>query len=262
MTKLLSDWAALTGRHLRHVVRLRQRLINMTLLPGLFMLSFGVMFSSVISIPNGGYREFIVAGIYAQVMLTAVPGGAMGTVEDLRNGLLDRFRSLPMSGSAVLVGRAVGDTALRSIALIPMAVIGYLIGWRVHTGPLAALFAFGLLILFGFMLSWVGALIGLTSGSAQTAAALTQFLMLPGIFLSNAYLPLGSLPAGLRAVAEWNPLSAPIAAVRQLWGNPTATSSDAFPVRYPVLMTFIWVVAIMSVTAPLAIRKFRTAALR
>jgi len=262
MTKLLSDWAAMIGRHLRHVVRLRQRLINMTLLPAFFMLSFGVMFSSIIAVPNGDYKEFIVAGIFAQVMLTAVPGGAMGTLEDLRNGLVDRFRSLPMSGSAVLVGRAVGDTALRSIALIPMAVVGYLIGWRVHTGPLAALFAFGLLILFGFVLSWVGALIGLASGSAQAAASLTQFLMLPGIFLSNAYLPLGGLPSWLRVVAEWNPLSAPIAAARELWGNPTATSSGSFPMRYPVLMTFVWVIAIMAVAAPLAVRKFRTATVR
>jgi ABC-2 type transport system permease protein len=261
MSKLLSDWAALIGRHLRHVVRLRQRLINMILLPCLFMLSFGVMFSSVISVPGGGYLEFIVAGIFGQVMLTAVPGGAMGTLEDLRNGLVDRFRSLPMSGSAVLVGRAVGDTALRAIALVPMAFVGYLIGWRVHTGPFTALFAFGLLVMFGFVLSWVGAVIALISGSAQMAGSLTQFLMLPGIFLSNAYLPLGSLPVWLRSVAEWNPLSAPIGAVRELWGNPTAASSGAFPVQHPVLMTCIWAVAIMLVTAPLAIRRFRTATL-
>jgi len=259
MTKMLSDWAALIGRHLRHVVRLRQRLINMTLLPSLFMLSFGVMFSHVVSVPGGDYREFIVAGIFAQVMLTAVPGGAMGTLEDLRNGLVDRFRSLPMSGSAVLVGRAVGDTALRSIALVPMALVGVAIGWRVHRGVFTMLAAFGLLILFGFVLSWVGALIALTSGNPQTAGALTQFLMLPGIFLSNAYLPLGGLPVWLRVAAEWNPLSAPIGAVRELWGNPTATSSGAFPVQHPVLMTFVWLAAIMAVTAPVAVRRFRTA---
>ena len=262
MKKMLSDWLALIERHLQHLRLVKERLISLTLLPTLFVLVFGVMFSSAISIPGGGYREFIMSGIFVQIMISALPGSAIGAIEDLRTGLVDRFRSLPMSGSAVLVGRCVGDTAMRVISVVPMAIVGYLIGWRIHTGVLSALAGFGVLLLFGFVLAWVGAFLGLALRTPETAASLPALVLMPALFLSNAFVPLAGLPVWLRTVAEWNPLSAVVGASRVLWGNPTALASDAFPTRHPVLMTLFWLTTTMLIVSPLAARKYRTATVR
>ena len=259
MRKLLSDWLALIERHLLHLRRIRQRLVALTLLPTVFTLVFGVLFGSVISVPGGGYAEFVMAGIFLQLMLSSVPNAAIGAIEDLRTGLVDRFRSLPMAGSAVLVGRSAGDTSVRAISCVPMSLVGLLIGWRVHTGPWGLLAGFAVLLSFGLVMAWVGALVGLVSGTPETAASLPGLILMPAMFLSNAFIPLGGLPDWLQAIAVWNPLSAVVGAARELWGNPAALVSDAFPVRQPLLASVIWLVLIMAVVAPLAIRRYRTA---
>jgi len=259
MRKLLSDWLALIERHLLHLRRIRQRLVALTLLPTVFTLVFGVLFGSVISVPGGGYAEFVMAGIFLQLMLSSVPNSAIGAIEDLRTGLVDRFRSLPMAGSAVLVGRSAGDTSVRAISCVPMSLVGLLIGWRVHTGPWGLLAGFAVLLSFGLVMAWVGALVGLVSGTPETAASLPGLILMPAMFLSNAFIPLGGLPDWLQAIAVWNPLSAVVGAARELWGNPAALVSDAFPVRQPLLASVIWLVLIMAVVAPLAIRRYRTA---
>lgn len=259
MPKILSDWLVMIERHLLHLRRIRQRLVALTLLPTLFTLVFGVLFGSVISVPGGGYEEFVMAGIFLQLMLSSVPNSAIGAIEDLRTGLVDRFRTLPMAGSAVLVGRSVGDTSVRAISCVPMALVGLAIGWRVHTGPVKLLAGFAVLLAFGLVMAWVGALIGLVSGTPESAASLPGLILMPAMFLSNAFIPLGGLPEWLRAIAVWNPLSSVVGAARELWGNPAALASDAFPVRQPLLASAIWLVAIMAVVAPLAIRRYRTA---
>lgn len=259
MIKMLSDWLALIERHLLHLRRIRQRLIGLTLMPTVFTLVFGVLFGSVISVPGGNYQEFVMAGIFLQLMLSSVPSSAIGAIEDLRTGLVDRFRSLPMAGSAVLVGRSVGDTSVRAVSCVPMALVGVLIGWRVHNGVLAMLAGFGVLLVFGLVMAWVGALVGLVSGTPETAASLPGLILMPAMFVSNAFIPLGGLPEWLRTIAVWNPLSSVVGAARQLWGNPAAIASDAFPVRHPLLSTALWLTLIMAIVVPLAIRKYRTA---
>lgn len=262
MTKMLSDWLAMVERHLLHLRHIKERVVSVVMLPALFVVVFGLMFGSVITVPGGGYQEYLMAGIFVQVMLSAVTSTAVGTIEDLRNGLMDRLRSLPMADSAPLIGRSVGDTALRAVGLVPMALVGYLIGWRVHGSALSVLAGFALVLLFGFTMAWVGALLGLTFGSAETAVAFPSLLLMPALFLSNAFVPLTSLPTWLRMIAEWNPLSAVIGAVRALWGNPIAAGSDAFPVRYPVLMGLFWLAAVLAVVVPMAGRKYRIAVAR
>lgn len=257
---LLTDGPALIGRHLRHLRRMPEKILSATLLPMVFVVLFGVLFGSAIQLPSGGdYHDFIVAGIFVQVMLTAVPNTAIGTVEDLSNGLVDRFRSLPMSGSAVLVGRTVGDLVLRAITCVAISAVGLAIGWRIHTSVWQAVAGFALLLAFGFAMSWVGALIGLLTRSAEAAAAMPNMLLMPMMFLSTAYIPTGGLPGWLQTVAEWNPLSAVVGALRTLWGNPVAAAGDGFPTRHPVLTAVVWLVVILGLVAPRAVSRYRTA---
>ncbi|MEV7184248.1 ABC transporter permease [Kitasatospora sp. NPDC058063] len=262
MTGVLVEGTVCVERHLRHLIRMPGKLVSAILLPMVFALLFGVLFGSVIDVPGGGYHEFIMAGIFTQGVMSAVPNTAVGTVEDLRNGLTDRFRSLPMSGAAVLIGRTVGDTALRALSCLAMAVVGLLIGWRTHTGVLSVLAGFGLLLLFGFVMAWVGALIGLSTGNAETASGVPSVLLMPVMFLSSAFIPLTGLPHWLAVAAEWNPLSAVVGGCRDLWGNPQATASGSFPVQHPVLLSLLWMAVLFALVAPLAVRKYRTAAAR
>ncbi|MBC6447456.1 ABC transporter permease [Actinokineospora xionganensis] len=257
MNEVLTDWRALIWRHLLHLKRMPDKLISATVLPMVFVVLFGVLFGSAISIPNGGYQEFIMAGIFTQVMITAVPNTAIGTIEDLNNGLTDRFRSLPMSPSAVLVGRTVGDTALRAVTCVAMTAVGYAIGWRLHGGVLEAIAGFGLLLLFGFTMAWVGALLGMRVRSPEAASSLPSVLLMPLMFTSSAYIPLGGLPGWLRAIAEWNPLSAVAGACRQLWGNPAA-AGDSFAARNPVPMALLWLAVILALVVPAAVRRYRS----
>lgn len=262
MIKMAGDWLAMSERHLLHLRLIKERVVGVVMLPTLFVVVFGLMFGSVISVSGGAYQEYIMAGIFVQVMLSVVPSTAVGTIEDLRNGLMDRLRSLPMANSAPLIGRSAGDTALRALGCVPMATVGYLIGWRVHGGLLSVLAGFAVVLLFGFTMAWVGALLGLTFGSAETAVTFPSLLLMPAIFLSSAFVPLTQLPVWLRTIAEWNPLSAVIGAVRVLWGNPVAASSGALPVRYPVLAALFWLGIALAVVVPLAGRKYRTAVAR
>lgn len=259
MTEVLQDWRALIGRHLLHLRRMPDKLVSATVLPMVFVVLFGVLFGSAIDIPGGNYQEFIMAGIFTQVMITAVPNTAIGTLEDLGNGLVDRFRSLPMAPSAVLVGRTVGDAALRAVTCVAMTLVGLLIGWRIDTGVGGALAGFGILLLFGFAMSWVGALLGMKVRSPEAAASLPSVLLMPLMFLSSAYIPLGGLPGWLRAIAEWNPISAISGAVRQLWGNPSA-AGDSFAARNPVPLALLWLGLILLLVVPAAVRRYHRVA--
>lgn len=258
----VSDGLICFERHLRHLRRKPGQLVNAVLLPMVFVLLFGVLFGSVIEVPNGGYAEFIMAGIFVQGVMSAVPGTAVGTVDDLRNGLVDRFRSLPMSGAAVLIGRTLGDTTLRALSCVAMAAVGVGIGWRTHESAAKVLAGFGILLLFGFTMAWLGALIGLSVGDPATASSVPSLLLMPVLFLSNAFIPLTGLPHWLSVAAEWNPLSAVVGACRELWGNPAATSGNSFPATHSVALSIAWMAVILMVVAPLAVHKYRTAVAR
>ncbi|KJS52916.1 ABC transporter permease [Streptomyces rubellomurinus] len=263
MTDVLAHGAICVERHLKHLMRKPDKLVEATVVPMIFVLLFGLLFGSVIDVPNGGYHEYIMAGIFAMGVMTAVQGTAVGAVEDMRNGITDRFRSLPMSSAAVLLGRTVGDTVMRAVSCLAMAAVGLAIGWRTHTGVLSVLAGFGLLLLFGFVMAWLGAWVGLATGSAETASSVPNVLLMPMMFLSNAYIPLTGLPHWLAVIAEWNPLSAVIGGCRDLWGNPQAApNADAFPAQHPVLLSLVWMVLLFALVAPLAVRKYRTAVAR
>ncbi|UYQ64838.1 ABC transporter permease [Streptomyces peucetius] len=261
MTEALSDSFALVGRQMRHIRRMPEQLLGITVMPVAFVIVFGYLFGSAMQVPGqGGYKEYIMAGIFAQVMLANITTTAVGVVNDLNNGLVDRFRALPISRSSVLIGRTVADAVLVTWTCAVMALVGYLIGWRAHNGILQTLAGFGLLLLMGFAMSWLGALIGLTLRNVETVSALSGVIMMPLAFLSNAFVPLDGLPGWLRAIAEWNPVSSVVSASRELFGNEQGAASGALPAQHPIATALIVLVVLLVVVVPLAGRAYQKAA--
>jgi ABC-2 type transport system permease protein len=236
----VSDSLVLTWRNLLQTIRVPELLFFMMVQPIMFVLLFAYVFGGAIPIPGGGsYREYLMAGVFAQTV------------------------SLPMSRSAVLVGRTLGDSARMVATIVVMTLCGLLVGWRMHNGLLNALAAFALLLFFGYSMSWIGALVGLKSPNPETAQTAGLFWLFPLTFMSNAFAPTQGMPTAVRVFAEWNPITAVVTACRDLFGNPNPTvASDAFPAQHPVLTALLWRVLIIAVFAPLSVRTYRKTASR
>ncbi|HEX7661620.1 MAG TPA: ABC transporter permease [Pseudonocardiaceae bacterium] len=258
----LSDTSALFGRHLRHLVRMPEKLLSVTLMPVAYVVLFGVLFGSAMSVPGGNYEEYLMAGILAQTMLTNVSSTALGVATDLGNGLVDRFRSLPMSNTAVLLARTGSNLVLSAVSIVVMSAVGYLVGWRITSGVLPALGGYGLLLLLGFAMAWLGALLGLVLRDAEAINSVAFLIVLPLTFLSNAFIPLGGLPGWLRAICEWNPLSAVVIVCRQLFGNVTGAVTTSFAGRHPLALSLLFTLLLLVIVAPLAVRAYRRAVTR
>jgi ABC transporter DrrB family efflux protein len=203
------------------------------------------------------------AGIFTQTVAFGAGITAIGLADDLQKGIIDRFRSLPMSRAAVLIGRTTSDLLNNLLVVVVMAVCGLLVGWRIHTDPLRALAGFALLFAFGYAMSWISATIGLSVKSVEVAQSAGFIWMFPLTFLSNAFVPTQSLTPWLRTVADWNPISSIVLSLRDLWGNTgLARGGDGFPARHPLLLAMLWIAGILVVFLPLAIAKYRRAAAR
>ncbi|MDX6296910.1 MAG: type transport system permease protein, partial [Nocardioidaceae bacterium] len=200
------------------------------------------------AIPVGGhsspatYREFLMAGIFAQTMGFAVASASVGLADDMQKGLIDRFRSFPIARSAVIAGRVIGDLVFNTFVMLIMVVCGFIVGWRWHDGILRAAAAFGLLLLLAFSMLWVGALIGLSVKSAEVAASAGLIWLFPVTFISNIFVPGDRLPSVLKPIAAWNPLSTVTSACRNLFGNPNPFVTGGFPARHPLVLSLIYCV--------------------
>lgn len=255
----LADGLLVTWRNLRRIPRIPELAIFAILQSIMFVLLFAFVFGGAIPLPDGGsYREFLMPGIFAQTIAFAAVTTAIGMTDDLNKGLLDRFRSLPMGRSAVLTGRAFSDVVYNGGILAVLMLTGLFVEWQVRTGVLEFLGGIGLLLLFTFAMSWLGIWIGLMVPTVEVAQQLGFTVLFPLTFLSNVFVPTQTLPALLRPVAEWNPVSALTAATRQLWGNPNPFAASGFPAEQPVLLTLIWVAVMLAVFIPLAVRKYRS----
>lgn len=261
----VNDALTITWRNIRGGWRVPDNQIYMFIQPIMFVLLFAYVFGGAIPIPGmegdpTAYKRYLMAGIFAETMAFAVAPASVGLADDMEKGLIDRFRSLPMARSAVISGRVIADLANQVIVLAIMILCGLLVGWKIENGALGFIGGVGLLLLFAFAMLWVGAFIGLSVGSPQVAASAGLIWLFPLVFLSNAFIPTPTLPNWLQPVAEWNPVSAFVAATRELFGNPNLFSTDNFPAQHPVLLSLIWVVIIVGIFAPLAIRKYKAAA--
>ena len=254
----LNDGWITTRRNLIKIKRVPDILVFTTLQPIMFVLLFTYVYAGVIDIPGSTYAEFIMAGIFAQTVVFGSTYSGSAMAQDLKDGIIDRFRTLPMSPSAVLVGRTNGDLLINSISMIVMMTTGLIVGWRINSSPLEALAAIALLLLFAYALSWVMAFIGMSVRSPEVINNVSFLVLFPLTFISNAFVPAETLPTPLRVFAEFNPVSALVQAARELFGNTPAGSaqSEVWTQQHPVLTVLIGIVVMLAIFVPLAVRKF------
>ncbi|MFP8887531.1 MULTISPECIES: ABC transporter permease [Streptomyces] len=263
----LTDSLTIAKRNLLRMMRIPEMVIFGLIQPVMFVVLFSYVFGGSISIPGAGvdaaaYREFLMAGIFAQTVTFATAGAGAGIAEDMHKGLVDRFRSLPMARGAVLTGRTLADLVQTALTLVVLAVVAAIVGWRAHEGVLKALAGFCLLLLLGYAFTWIGALIGLSVRTPEAATSGGLIWLFPLTFISIAFVPSENMPSFLQHVAEWNPFSATVLAARELFGNlpPGYQAPDAWPMQNPVLASLLWSVLIIAVFRTLAVRKYRSAA--
>lgn len=254
----LSDSLVITWRNLKRIPRIPELAIFAILQSVMFVLLFAFVFGGAIPLPDGGsYREFLLPGIFAQTLTFAAATTTIGMTDDMAKGLIDRFRSLPMARSAFLTGRTLSDVVYNLGILFVLMLSGLAVGWRVHEGVTRFLAGIALALLFAYAMSWVGVWLGLLVPSVEVGQQVTFTVILPMTFLSNAFVPLETLPSWLRPVADWNPVSAITAALRELWGNPNPFVTGSFPSEHPVLMTVIWSFVFVAIFASLGVRRYR-----
>jgi ABC-2 type transport system permease protein len=229
----------------------------------MFVLLFRYVFGGSIDtgLP-GGYVQLLMPGIFVQTVAFTLAGTASGLAEDMKKGLIDRFRSLPISQSALVIGRTLGDSLLNIVVLAVMGATGYLVGWRPTTGFGSVALGFLFLLLFGYALSWVGALVGLSASDARVVQNVSFIVTFPLTFLSNAFAPTTGMPKALQYFAEWNPVSTMVAACRELFGleNQFGATAGSFPSEHPLTTSLIYIVVIMAIFIPLALRKYKRSA--
>ena len=262
LTRTFTDGAVIAKRNLIKIKRVPEVLVFVLISPIMFVLLFAYVFGGAID-PGGGvnYREFLIGGIFAQTVVFGATFTGAGLAEDMQKGIIDRFRSLPMSRSAVLVGRTASDVVYNVLSLIIMGLTGLLVGWRVRGSLTDAVAGFLLLLVFAYAFSWIMGFVGLLVPSVEVINNASFIVIMPLTFISNAFVPLESFPTGLRTVVEWNPVSALTQAVCELFGNtnPAIPVPDVWSMQHPVLYTLSWVVIILVVFVPLSINQYRRA---
>lgn len=249
----LSDVRVLTRRTLARIATTPELLLNVTVLPLVFVLLFGYVFNGAIVLPGGGnYRDYLIAGIFAVNMGSTAQGAAIGLAVDLSTGLIDRFRSLPMSRAAVIVGRTLADLIATLLGATVIVLAGLAVGWRIHADPGGMLLALVLAVLFAYSAAWVGACAGLLARGPESAQAVWLTVIVLLSLTSNAFISTASLPTGLRIIADWNPVSVLAAACRRLLGNPDpAAAIHSWPMQHPELASALWSLALLATMAPL-----------
>ncbi|WP_448642538.1 ABC transporter permease [Geodermatophilus sp. URMC 63] len=260
----VEDGLTITRRNLVKVRRVPELIVFATLSPIMFVLLFRYVFGSAVPIQGISYAEFLLPGIFAQTIVFGSTITGAGLAEDLQKGLIDRFRSLPMASSAVLVGRTVADLALNALSIVVMSVTGLIVGWRIHSSALEALAGFALLLLFAYAMSWLMATVGLLVRTPEVVQQASFIVIFPLTFIANTFVPTNNFPTLLKVIADWNPVSAVVQAARQLFGNtaPVLETSDAWSLQHPVLYTVIWSVLLLAVFVPLSVRIYRRTASR
>jgi ABC-2 type transport system permease protein len=255
---LVSDSLALAGRNLEHVRQIPEKLLDVTLQPIMFVLLFTFVFGGVIDVPGGDYTNYLIGGILVQTLAFGMMGPGVSIATDLGEGMVDRIRSLPTSRSAYLVGHFIAEQAATLVAIVVLSLTGLVVGWRLDAGFLDAIAGYAILVLFAAAMIWLGTLVGVIARSPDAVQGVAFMTVFPLTFLSNAFVPTAGLPDGLQQVAEWNPVSAVVAAVRTLFGNPTAVPADApWPLVHPVLAAVLWSLLILAIAVPLTISRFK-----
>ncbi|HYJ21514.1 MAG TPA: ABC transporter permease [Solirubrobacterales bacterium] len=250
----VSDTLVLAKRSLLRIPRAPDLLLSFTVQPIMFVLLFAYVFGGAIETPGYSYIDFLMPGIIVQTMSFGGFVTALGLSEDLKKGLIDRFRSLPMSRAAVLAGRTLADIVTNSISIVVMLVVGVIAGFAFDASLLNIAVGIVLLLLFGYAFSWVFAFVGLTSTSPEAAQSLGFIVIFPLTFVSSAFVPVDSMPGALQTFAEINPFTVVVDAMRSLFlGAPAGNN---------VWGAFAWSLGITAVFAVLSVRRYKRAVVR
>ena len=259
----LADGSVVAKRNLIKIKRVPEILIWTTMSPIMFVLLFAFVFGSSIDIPGVNYREYLIAGVFAQTVIFGSTFTGAGLAEDMTKGIIDRFRSLPMSRSAVLFGRTGSDIFYNLTSIVVMSLAGLIVGWRIRTSVLDAASGFLLLLLFSYAISWIMAFVGLKVSSVEVVNNASFMFIMPLTFIANTFVSSDALPGPLQTFAEWNPVSSVAQAAREAFGNTGAMPQpDVWSLQNPVLYTLICVGVILAVFIPLSIRQYKKAAAR
>lgn len=258
-------WTLRDGRTVvrRNLMQLRYapgQLVGALVFPAIMVVLFGYVFGSAIPVPGGGnYREYLMPGLFVMTSVTGIVATMTVVASDIGRGVMDRFRSMPVARSAVPFGQTGVDIITGAVGLVIMVAMGLVVGWRIHEGVLRAVAAFALLMLFRYAITWVGVFLGMLVKNEETADQYVP-LVFPVTMVSNTFVPTSGMPAWLRAIADWNPVSAVVAACRKLFGNPgLSTEHLAWPLAHPVTATLGWSLLLLVVFVPLTVYRFRTA---
>ncbi len=260
LSRFLSDGWVTTKRNVLKIRRVPDILVFTLIQPIMFVLLFTYVYGGVIDIPGSSYVEFLMAGIFAQTVVFGSTYSGSAMAQDLKDGIIDRFRTLPMSPAAVLVGRTNGDMLINASSMVVMMITGFIVGWRIRSSFSEALFAVVLLLLFAYAFSWVMAYIGMSVRSPEIINNVSFLILFPLTFISNAFVPSDTLPTPLRVFAEWNPVSALVQAARELFGNVPEgiPAGDTWTAQNPVLTVLIGLAVMLVIFVPLSIRKFQS----
>lgn len=249
---VVRDALTMTWRNLLRLTRNPELMVFSTVQPIIFVLMFRYVFGGAITIPDYPYVDFLMAGVWVQSVTFGALNTGVGLAEDLQAGLIERFRSLPMARSAVLVGRTTADLVRNVFVVAVMTAVGFMVGFNYHTSAIALLGALGIVLLFSYALSWLSALLGLIAPNAETAQAAFFPIVAVLVFASAAFVPVETMPGWLQAFAKHQPVTAVIDAVRALTlGGPTAGK---------VVSALLWITGIVAVFAPLSIHRYRKVA--
>jgi ABC-2 type transport system permease protein len=253
---VLADSLTLVERKLLQLRHQPGTIVAMLLVPAAMVVLFGYVFGSAIRVPGGGnYREYLMPGLFVMTSMFALSAAMVDVAADRGRGVTDRLRSMPTSRMAAPFGQTGADAVTGLCGLAILLVCGLAVGWRAHDGLGRAAAAIGVLVLFRYTMSWVGTYLGLLLPSEQVADSLSP-LTLPLSMLSNAFVPTDGMPAWLRAICEWNPISAAVAACRSLFGNPgMPAAGGSWPLSHPLAASLLWAAALLAVFVPLSVRR-------
>ncbi len=260
----LSDGLVVAKRNLIKIKRVPDLLVFTTLQPIMFVLLFAYVFGGAIDVKGSNYKEFLIAGIFTQTVTFGATLTGAGLADDMKKGIIDRFRSLPMSRSAVLIGRTVSDVANNLLVVIVMSLTGLVVGWRIRNSVADAIIGFALLLLWAYAFSWIMAYVGLLAPSPEVVNNASFVVIFPVTFIANTFVPLETLPGVLKTFAAWNPLSAVTQACREWFGNIPASvqTPDYWSLQHPTAYSLMWILGILLVFVPLATRQYNRAASR
>ena len=257
---LTPDTWVIAKRGLKHMRRQPEMLADATIQPIMFVLLFAFVFGGAIAVPGGGsYREFLMGGIFAQTIFFGAFGVAISLAHDRQNGAIDRFHALPIARMALLSGHAVASLIKALLPIVLMSITGFVVGWRIHSSALDVLAAYGLMVAFSFAVIWIGVLLASVVQTPEAVQGVGFVAIFPITFIASTFVPVSTLPEPLRTFAEWNPVSSLANALRHLFGNPggNAPPDAVWPVAHPTLYTVLWIVAIVVICAPLAVRSYQ-----